>query len=89
MACDYGVCGDCNAFDLITVMLVRHCYAIWAIHTCCKSGCEMVTLFDCDDGLTAGIWVIRTGCKSGCEMVTPFDSDIDDWPQCDCEQHSP
>ena len=44
LACDYGVCGDCNAFDLITVMLVRHCYAIWAIHTGCKSGCEMVTL---------------------------------------------
>ena len=22
-------------------------------------------------------------------LVTLFDSDIDDWPQCDCEQHSP
>ena len=62
LACDYGVCGDCNAIDLVTVMLVRYCCARWAIHT---------------------------GCKSGCEMVTLFDSDIDDWPQCDCEQHSP
>ena len=31
MACDYGVYGDCNAIDLVTVMLVRCCCATWAI----------------------------------------------------------
>ena len=31
LACDYGVYGDCNAIDLVTVMLVRCCCATWAI----------------------------------------------------------
>ena len=50
--CGCGVCGDCNGVSA----------GIWVIHSCPKSGCNLVTLFDSFsyDGVSAGVWVIHT-----------------------------
>ena len=60
--CGCGVCGDCNGVSA----------GIWVIHSCPKSGCNLVTLFDSFsyDGVSAGVWVIHSGPKSGYKLVT-------------------